>query len=496
MLKKQYYKIKDDILYYFSEFKKLLLPIGILSVLYVFSYSAILRANFNYIDDMGRVFQGNKGWEYYSRFLSNFLSRFFSTGNYLTDVSPLTQIVASIFLAAAGAVAVYALSGKTKFSFWQYVAALFFGLTPFFLECISYKYDSPYMALSILASVLPLFFFREKNYIFYGLTVFAGILAMCMTYQAGSGIFPIFVMLLAFKMWNEDKKTKDILRFLGTSALGYIISLLFFRLFVMVPAENYASTSLPAFSEIFSQIATNFSIYFNSIKNSFRTEWLVMIILVCVAFIYVGVRDSKRKKYISLVVSLVTIAAMFFMSLGVYLILENPLFANRAMYEFGAFIALIAITVASAKKIYWAKLVSFALCWVFVVFSFSYGNALYVQKTYTDYRITMTIDDIMDLELLEGEETKYVQITGSIGHAPAIRNMPEDNVMLRSLVPAAYGNSGWYWGRYGFEHYYNLKNIVFDVTIDLTTYDLPVLLDNQYHTIRSDGKHILIEVKE
>ena len=496
MIQKKYQAIKNEVLYYCSEFKKLLIPICILSFVYIISYSAIFRADFNYIDDMGRVHAGFKGWEYYSRFLSNFISRFFSTGNYLTDASPLTQFVACIFLAASGAVAIYVISGKTKFSFWQYVAAMFFGMTPFFLECISYKYDSTFMALSILASVLPLFFFKGNNYLLYGLMVVVGMLGMCMTYQAASGIFPMFVALLVFKMWNERKEIKKILYFLGTSVAGYILGLVIFRVFIMVPADNYASTSMAPFSELVPQIIKNSGIYFNNIKNCFRIEWTVMAVLVCVSFIYVAMRDSKRMKISALVVSAVIMAAMLFLSIGVYLVLENPIFACRAMYGFGAFLAFIAIFVASAKKAYPAKLVSFALCWVFVVFSFAYGNALYVQKTYTDYRISATIDDVMELGLLDGDETKYVQITGSIGYAPAIRNMPQDYTMMNALVPVTFGNSGWHWGGYGFMNYYNLKNIEFNREINLTEYDLPVLLDNQYHTIKGDGKYILIEVKE
>lgn len=35
------------------------------------------------------------------------------------------------------------------------------GLSPWFLECFSYKFDSPYMALSVLASVIPFIFGRR-----------------------------------------------------------------------------------------------------------------------------------------------------------------------------------------------------------------------------------------------------------------------------------------------------------------------------------------------
>ena len=495
VVKKQYNLIKDEILYFVSEFKKLLIPISILTGLYILSFSAILRANFNYIDDIGRVHAGYKGWEYYSRYLSNFLSRFFSTGNYLTDVSPLTQIVACVFLAVSGAVTIYVISGKTKFSVWQYISAMFFGITPFFLESISYKYDSPYMALSILAMVLPLFFFKGDNYVFYGLTVFVGTLAMCTTYQAASGIFPAFVALLIFKMWNECEKKKKILYFLTTSVAGYLIGLIFFRAFIMVPADNYASTSMPPLSQLVPTVINNMEKYYKAIPALFRPEWMILIVLLCMSFVYVAVRDSKRKKYVAFPIVLIILAFMFIICIGVYLALAKPIFACRARSGFGAVLALIAVFATSARKAYWTRIVSFSLCWVFVVFSFSYGNALNVQKEYTDYRISATIDDLMELGLLDGEETKIVQISGSIHEAPILRNIPQDYPLLDELLPTTYSYSHWQWGGYQFLHYYGLKNIKTDATLELLGFDLPVVLDNQYHTIKSDGKYILIELK-
>ena len=49
-------------------------PSLILAALYIVSISAILRADFDYVDDMARVYRGTKGWELSSRYLSNFLS--------------------------------------------------------------------------------------------------------------------------------------------------------------------------------------------------------------------------------------------------------------------------------------------------------------------------------------------------------------------------------------------------------------------------------------
>ena len=52
------------------------------------------------------------------------------------------------------------------------------------------------------------------------------------------------------------------------------------------------------------------------------------------------------------------------------------------------------------------------------------------------------------------------------------------------------------WGEYGFFHYYGLPNIVKDDTVDLTEEDLPVLLENSFHTIKGDKNRFLILLRK
>ena len=57
-----------------KELKIFIKPFLILAVIYIIAFSAIIRANFLYIDDLGRTFNGYKDWDGFSRYTSNFLS--------------------------------------------------------------------------------------------------------------------------------------------------------------------------------------------------------------------------------------------------------------------------------------------------------------------------------------------------------------------------------------------------------------------------------------
>ena len=66
--------------------------------------------------------------------------------------------------------------------------------------------------------------------------------------------------------------------------------------------------------------------------------------------------------------------------------------------------------------------------------------------------------------------------------------------VLKRLVPITFKET-WIWGLKGFYDYYGLKNIKRDSSVDLTSYDLPLLKDSMYHTIYSDGTNVLISLK-
>ncbi len=120
--------------------------------------------------------------------------------------------------------------------------------------------------------------------------------------------------------------------------------------------------------------------------------------------------------------------------------------------------------------------------------------ALYCQKEYTDFQIQMVIEDMNDMEVFLSEEPMVVRITGIIGYSPVIQNMPQNYNILNRLGPLTFHGS-WWWGQADFYQYYDLKNAAEDPSVDLTTYDLPVLEEHMYHVIRGKDTYMLIELK-
>lgn len=483
---------RQQIQSFFKNYRFLVKPTIKLSVVYLIGISALLRANIYYADDIARAMEGYARFDAWSRYLATFFSWFLHTDTYLTDISPLPQIIAVFVVALASAISVYLITGNKEPSWWCLIAALPIGLSPYFLECLSFKYDSPYMALSVLFSVLPLLF-CNGNQIIYVLCSMLGIIGMCTTYQASSGIFPMLVVLLAIRRWTAGEQIKQVLQFIAVSAAGYLLGIGLFRFVLMSDTFAYASTEAASLAQLFPCILSNYKKYIVHILRDFKPEWLFACFLVCVCFLWAVISQSKQSKLAVLVITGIAMLGMFLLSYGAYAFLVSPIFAARAMYGFGCLIAFLGIfAVANAPKACPAKAVTLVLSWMFFVFSFIYGNAWSVQSKYTDFRITEAIDDLAECRTLWGEDVT-LQITGSIGYAPVLENMLDDFPIIEKLILVTFQGDGW-WGEYGIRYYYGLPSLNYAETYDPPEKDLPVIADNYYHTIYADDTYIWIEL--
>lgn len=474
-----------------AQYSFLLKPTCILSAICLLAISAILKADFYYVDDLLRTLEGHANWGF-SRYLSNFLSQFLHGDSYLTEISPLTQVLAVVITALSCSIAIYGITGKKDFHFWHIWAAIPMALSPYYLECLSYKYDSPYMALSVLFSLLPMLF-ASRNAIFYVSSIILCMLGMCTSYQASSGIFPMFVIVVGIRRWVNGEQTKDTLKFFALSAFGYLLGLLFFQKVLMSEFIAYASTEVASLAELIPNAITNYKRYIVHFITDFKPEWLVVSFIICAGYLFSTVLSSHKNKVLTFFLVSIAMVFMFLLSFGVYPFLTDPIFKSRAMYGIGYFLGLQSIfAVTRSNKTLLSKLACFILGWYFFVFSFTYGNALNIQAQYTDYRITAVIDDLIECDTLSAEEVT-LQITGSIGYAPALENMCMQFPILNKLVPNTFIGDGW-WGEYGMRYYYGLPDMKFTDTYEPPALALDLITDNYLHTIYANESYIWIDL--
>lgn len=465
---------------------------AILFLIFLTGISSILRANVNYIDDMGRSIYGYRNFNF-SRYLSDFLSVFIHGSRTLGDASPLPQIIAVLLMAVSGVLVIRLISDGRPPTLAGIIAVVPMGLSPYFLECFSYKFDTPYMGLSVLASVAPLFARKKRASAYIGLTALC-MTAVCTTYQASLGIFPMLTVLLCLISWSRGDAWRETARLCITSAAGYLLGVLAFRFLIMEEVRTYVDSSLPGGRELIPTVMAHYRTYYSYIKRDFARSWLILAAVMGAGFIYVLVRDSRRGRLAAAAAGFAALTAMGLLAFGAYPFIQAPLYSPRAMYGFGCLIAFLGVFIAVSEKAFACKLACWILSWLFFVFSLIYGNALHVQDDYTNMRIEAVIHDINGLEALTAAngEPAQVRITGSAGWAPGVVNLFHTYPVLMRLIPLNFDDS-WMWGYYKFVHYYGLP--VQYAEQDFDALDLPVIRDTFYHTIRGDGRYILIELK-
>ena len=290
--------------------KEFISSVLFLFVIYFLSIISIIRTNFNYIDDLRRCVD-NYGLDgVFSRHISKHLSHLLHANSHITDISPLPQLVACIILALAGFVLVKTVCNKTNKLLL--IASLPIGLSPYFLECFSYKFDSPYMALSIFASVFPFLFMQKKRWL-YSLVCIVSILVMTMTYQAASGIFIMITLYLFFTNLVYKKNTlKDNFIFLGISLLCYGVAMIMYRVFFMVPIDfGYVSTYAASLGNIVSVFIRNTQIYFSIIHNDFTITWKIFLYIIIAIFYIKTIIFSKINKILSVFLSSIFLFFLF-----------------------------------------------------------------------------------------------------------------------------------------------------------------------------------------
>lgn len=264
----------------------------------------------------------------------------------------------------------------------------------------------------------------------------------------------------------------------------------------MRPRDAYASNSLPEIGSFCQVLLEHLRQYFELIWGDFRTTWRVPIGVIGIIFVGIFVARSRRNKIGAGAVACVTIVLMAVCSLIIYAALEKPLYAPRAMYAVGAFIAVMSVYIAGGKYSgFVVKIPVVVLSYCFVMFALTYGNALKEQNEFRNSRVEMVMNDLNDLAAMKADGEKIVQVDGEVGLSPVIRNMPIDDyqILYRLMMPTFSKNVPWMTYRITEQRWFD--NIYWNPGVDLKERDLPLLKDTVLYKIYGDERSILIEFK-
>ncbi|PAF46061.1 glucosyltransferase domain-containing protein [Helicobacter sp. 11S02629-2] len=490
-------------IYEFIKAPKFLVVFIVSFVIYLIALSALLRGDIYYINDLGRAIGQGDNWTNFSRYISSYLYALLDSfkGFPYTDISPLPQLFAALILSLSGMFISFIV--RKKLDIVGIVATLPLGLSPYFLENLSYKFDAPLMSFSLLLILVP-FLFEKNLKVFMGISL-VFILFSLSTYQASNGIYIVFTLLLVLLNYlYKEKSSKENLKFLGSSVIAFLVAALAYKVFIItpLPPTQYVSSEAMQTTKLLEggNLKTYLVLLLSDLKG---LPFFAFSIIVGLLFLLTSTINAKRTKPLAFLASLVFLALGLCLSYGAYLVLSKPLFAPRAFIGFGVFVALVYVGLFYKQRkriLKWVNVVFVVLAsYSLVVFANSYGNAITAQQNYMMMRASFVSKDLATLIPREMQPKVGVVFEGAIGYAPVASNFIKrySGGIAKRLLPKVMNFTGFP---------FNNAPLIYQGTSYQDSYGVAcakenisttkiLLLDNAFHSISKANNCYFVDLK-
>lgn len=404
----------------------------------------IILADIYYRDDVERVINPAAGWYTLGRPTADLLMRVFTFNIFeITDTAPLTLILGILFISWV----IWSVAKKTEAtltigSVAPYVLLL---ISPFFLQNISYKYDSFPMIVGLGLSILAFFYPRDRGikshlvpiaYLFIALTL----------YQPCTNIFIGLYgvnLLIGFNK-NSHQPLKETLWAAIVLLSAYV---LYFVIINKLLGLSGGRGEMIALNEAGSYIARDIKALLRFIRFSITRELKIIVYVTSICVVYafmLHVHDFLQGKkwnaytLLSLLLILLAPVAIFISFLGPLFLLKEGVTDVRVLPGFSATLFLFGYSLYVALKKLNPKLMFLSIVPIvyFIVVSFQYGNAVKNQHIYEDRIFSWLSYDLMTVN---ANTHGTIFINNYPSTSPITQHILEHQAIIDLMYTPAYG---------------------------------------------------------
>lgn len=420
----------------------------ILLALYLLILYPILRANRYFNDDLKRALIGHTGWDSNGRPLTTLLMKLLQCyDSALVDISPLTQILAVALLAWIGVLIARRYAIRSP---WMAALIAFpLGAQPFYLENLSYKFDSLSMSLALLLALLPILTFANTRRGWWlGVLSLFGSLNF---YQPAINAALIFILLDVVIAQLDEAPVRLWLNRLGSRVLQIGLTMLLYQLIVGIHIHGWVGRETQKIHTLdqLPLLVKNATDFYRFIGNAFSQQWwayylpllIVLVAFPLVASIRYALDQRGRHKGWSIALLLgggvfIPVVALFCMA-GPMLLLLTPEFEPRVMMGVGALLVAGLVTMRAAlakwhRSPRWTMAAGCMLAMGMCSLASAYGNALGEQKAYEDRIATGLADDLAELKA--SQHIQGFLLDGDIGFAPITAHIADAFPMIKVII--------------------------------------------------------------
>ncbi|ELR0680204.1 glucosyltransferase domain-containing protein [Enterobacter hormaechei] len=365
----------------------------------------IIIAGRMFNDDIGRATEGYTKWGVNGRPLSDWIMEGLSFGFPISNLSPFTIIIALLITVLCGALLAehFGVEDKAK----RNILALSFIISPFYLENLSYQFDSLPMALSLLFASIAFTIqgkFRPLSGCAFGTVLLIG--TMCL-YQPSINIYIILVCFAAILAGVNSES-------------GILITALYRAISLLVAQVIYSLAIVPTFIE--GDYNTNHSImitekpdpvgllfsniqaFYDRVSNSLDTTAYVIAVALVILLSLIWMKSlftrntNKNKLNFALdkLTILIALPVIFICIAGPLLLLYKPVTNPRVLLGVNAIVFIGVFCATYLLSRYWKYLMIVPMVYAFSL-SAVYGNASTMQKRLDEFRAAVIAKDINNI---------------------------------------------------------------------------------------------------
>ncbi|MQU00179.1 hypothetical protein GHO34_07740 [Pseudomonas sp. FSL R10-2245] len=403
----------------------------------------IISSDIYYMDDLYRVVLGIKGWSGDARpFADFFYSVLTLQSNIMPDLFPAPLILAVVILCFVFSMLSERFSNGRGILFAFCVCPLI--LNPLFSSNLHFRYDSPFMVLSVAFALLS-FCFSFKKFVSYFLVTAVFVILTLSTYQVSVNIFAALVIVeFLFSSTKGDFRVA-VLRLISRGigfVTGYIIYAKVIIPFVQVNKyflEYSTAVGLDkaGLLKVFDNVISSFSIFINSQSSGFEIFVFFVVAAYVLSFASLLISSYANKNSSTLALALSSVVAFFMFVVlipGVMIFSEQPLFFARGYIGFGGFISamLIPLCWASFKILKYILIVPYIYM---IGFFYAAHNAFKIENDHVE---TIAMSIINDINSAAKDDIKYIYVDGKRQYSAGAEVIAIAYPLIKPILPQAF----------------------------------------------------------
>lgn len=369
-------------------------------IFFIFVYS-VLHGNIFYFDDIPREITHKIHFIYDGRVLSELLYILLGASQSIYDISPLTQLLSILILSFSLTI----LSAKWKMNTISAILSLsFIVCSPYFLQNLSYRFDSLTMGSALSCAILSIAV-KDENWsaktTFY--KIFWSLCALNFYQSSANLILTLIAFSSLIKLYNSSPRIT--FSYFKHNIIFIIFSLLLYKIeskmiHLHIYAQEHALTTfkpLYILKNLFHLSENALSEF--GIKGGHLEEILGVILTISfIRMLYLFYKNRGRN---SMIMAFGFLVFAFFSLTGPLILLRHPVYSMRTLMANGVLLSIaIFFNIGPQPTLYKNKVsIAIATYTLFIPFIFSYlwGNALHdIQEMNMDIA-SQIVEDVYSI---------------------------------------------------------------------------------------------------